>query len=226
MNNLLYSLVGIGKTYQGPAEELTILKNINLEIIHGQSVAIVGASGSGKSTLLHILGTLDQPSSGEIFFENQNMRELDENARARKRNRDIGFVFQFHHLLPEFNTLENVAMPGIIAGHPTSALHAKAEHMLELVGLGDRLQHKVTTLSGGERQRASIARALLLDPKVILADEPTGNLDEKTAATVISLLLDLNQRLHTTIIVVTHNLALANQMDRQLVLRSGELYEH
>ena len=226
MNNPLYRLQDLGKTYQGPAEELTILKDINLEIIHGQSVAIVGASGSGKSTLLHILGTLDQPSSGEIFFESQNMRELDENARARKRNRDIGFVFQFHHLLPEFNTLENVAMPGIIAGQSTSELHAKAKHMLELVGLGDRLQHKVTTLSGGERQRASIARALLLDPKVILADEPTGNLDEKTAATVISLLLDLNQRLHTTIIVVTHNLALAHQMDRQLVLRSGELYEH
>lgn len=226
MNNLLYRLQNLGKAYQGPAEELTILNNINLEIVHGQSVAIVGASGSGKSTLLHIMGTLDQPSTGKIFFENQNLHDLDENARAQKRNRDIGFVFQFHHLLPEFNTLENVAMPGIVAGHSKTELHAKAQHMLELVGLGDRLQHKVTTLSGGERQRASIARALLLAPKVVLADEPTGNLDEKTAATVISLLLDLNQRLHTTIIVVTHNITLANQMDRQLVLRSGELYEH
>ncbi len=226
MNEPLYRLRALGKTYQGPAEELTILKNIDLEILQGQSVAILGASGSGKSTLLHILGTLDQPTSGDIFFEGRNMRDLDENARARERNRGIGFVFQVHHLLPEFNTLENVAMPGLVAGIPFSRIRDKARHALEMVGLGARLDHKVTTLSGGERQRASIARALLLEPRVILADEPTGNLDETTAGTITSLLLDLNQRLNTTLIVVTHNIALANTMDRQLVLRSGELYEH
>ena len=226
MNDPLYRLQGIGKTYQGPAEELTILKDIDLEILQGQSLAILGASGSGKSTLLHILGTLDQPSSGKIFLQGRNIRDLDENARARERNKSIGFVFQVHHLLPEFNTLENVAMPGLVAGIPWSKIRDKARHALELVGLGERLYHKVTTLSGGERQRASIARALLLEPKVILADEPTGNLDEKTADTVTKLLLDLNQRLHTTLILVTHNITLAHQMDRQLVLRSGELYEH
>jgi len=225
MNDPLYRLTSVGKTYQGPAEKLTILSGIDLTIQAGQSLAILGASGSGKSTLLHILGTLDTPTTGDIFFQGKNLEELDEQARAHTRNREMGFVFQFHHLLPEFNTLENVAMPGIVAGQTrTRALH-KARKALDLVGLASRLDHKVTTLSGGERQRASIARALFMEPRVILADEPTGNLDEKTADTVEHLLLELNRTLHTTLIVVTHNTGLAQHMDRQLVLRSGELYE-
>lgn len=225
MNDLLYRLTAVGKTYQGPAEELTVLKDIDLDIQAGQSLAILGASGSGKSTLLHILGTLDTPTSGEIFFQGRNLKELDEQDRAHTRNREIGFVFQFHHLLPEFNTLENVAMPGIIAGRPRKQTLDAAAKALELVGLSHRLDHKVTTLSGGERQRTSIARALVMQPRVILADEPTGNLDEKTADTVGHLLLELNSTLQTTLVVVTHNTGLAQHMDRQLVLRSGELYE-
>jgi lipoprotein-releasing system ATP-binding protein len=225
MNDALYRLTSIGKTYQGPAEELTVLKGIDLTIRKGQSLAILGASGSGKSTLLHILGTLDTPTSGDIFFQGRNLKDLDEQQRAHTRNREIGFVFQFHHLLPEFNTLENVAMPGMIAGQSRSRAMDAARKALDLVGLGHRLDHKVTTLSGGERQRASIARALVMNPLVILADEPTGNLDKKTAETVEHLLLQLNQTLQTTLVIVTHNTGLAQHMDRQLVLRSGELYE-
>jgi lipoprotein-releasing system ATP-binding protein len=225
MNDLLYRLTAVGKTYQGPAEELTVLKDIDLDIQAGQSLAILGASGSGKSTLLHILGTLDTPTSGEIFFQGSNLKDLDEQDQARTRNREIGFVFQFHPLLPEFNTLENVAMPKIIAGQPRKEALKAATRALELVGLDHRLDHKVTTLSGGERQRTSIARALVMQPRVILADEPTGNLDENTADTVGHLLLELNHTLQTTLIVVTHNTGLAQHMDRQLVLRSGELYE-
>jgi lipoprotein-releasing system ATP-binding protein len=175
--------------------------------------------------LLHILGTLDAPTSGEIYFQGSNLKDLDEQDQARTRNREIGFVFQFHHLLPEFNTLENVAMPKIIAGQPRKEALKAATRALELVGLDHRLDHKVTTLSGGERQRTSIARALVMQPRVILADEPTGNLDENTADTVGHLLLELNHTLQTTLIVVTHNTGLAQHMDRQLVLRSGELYE-
>jgi lipoprotein-releasing system ATP-binding protein len=225
MSDLLYKLTSIGKTYQGPAETLTVLKDIDLDIQTGQSLAILGASGSGKSTLLHILGTLDAPTSGEIYFQGSNLKDLDEQDQARTRNREIGFVFQFHHLLPEFNTLENVAMPKIIAGQPRKEALKAATRALELVGLDHRLDHKVTTLSGGERQRTSIARALVMQPRVILADEPTGNLDENTADTVGHLLLELNHTLQTTLIVVTHNTGLAQHMDRQLVLRSGELYE-
>jgi lipoprotein-releasing system ATP-binding protein len=225
MSDLLYKLTSIGKTYQGPAETLTVLKDIDLDIQTGQSLAILGASGSGKSTLLHILGTLDAPTSGEIYFQGSNLKDLDEQDQARTRNREIGFVFQFHHLLPEFNTLENVAIPKIIAGQPRKEALKAATRALELVGLDHRLDHKVTTLSGGERQRTSIARALVMQPRVILADEPTGNLDENTADTVGHLLLELNHTLQTTLIVVTHNTGLAQHMDRQLVLRSGELYE-
>ncbi|WP_462324847.1 ABC transporter ATP-binding protein [Desulfoplanes sp.] len=225
MNSPLYELRSIGKTYQGPGEALQILSGIDLTIRAGESLAILGASGSGKSTLLHLLGTLDAPSCGELLFEGRPLADLDEQARAGIRNTKIGFVFQFHHLLPEFNTLENVAMPGRIAGQSRGDAQQSAKRALELVGLADRMEHKVTTLSGGERQRTSIARALLMEPQVILADEPTGNLDEKTAGSVVSLLLDLNQRLGTTLVVVTHNTGLAQRLDRQLVLRSGELYE-
>ena len=222
----LYLLSGVGKEYDGPTERLQVLSKIDLRIEPGESVAVLGASGSGKTTLLHIMGTLDAPSSGEVRFAGRPLAGLSVRARAELRNREIGFVFQFHHLLAEFSTLENVAMPGIIGGMDKSEAMARARETLELVGLGHRLEHRVTTLSGGERQRAAIARAVLLRPKVVLADEPTGNLDEKTGRAVGELLVSLNRNLGMTFVVVTHNVELASVLGRRLELRSGELYAH
>lgn len=221
----LYSLENIGKTCAGPAEQVEILKGINLTIQAGERVAIVGASGSGKSTLLHLLGALDVPTSGRIFFDGIDLAALSSDEKARVRNSRLGFVFQFHHLLPEFDTEENVAMQAIIAGMPRKRALALARQALERVGLVDRMHHRVTTLSGGERQRAAIARAILLEPRVLLADEPTGNLDEKNGGLVGHLLLELNRTLGMTTVVVTHNPELAGTMGRCLELRSGELYE-
>jgi len=189
-------------------------------------MAILGASGSGKTTLLHILGVLDTASQGAVFFQGRDVTGLSEQEMARIRNREIGFVFQFHHLLPEFSPLENVAMQALIGGVSRSKALARAAEALALVGLENRRDQKVTTLSGGERQRVAIARAMLLQPKVLLADEPTGNLDEQTGEKVGNLLLQLNRELGTTLIVVTHNHALAELMNRRLELRSGELYAH
>ena len=220
----LYELRGIGKDYEGPAERLTVINNIDLEIEQGEALAIVGASGCGKSTLLHLLGTLDIPSRGELYFNGRNLAELNSDEKAAVRNKDIGFVFQFHHLLPEFSTVENVAMQAIIGGVARKDALARARETLELVGLGNRLEHKVTTLSGGERQRASIARAILMRPSVLLADEPTGNLDERTGESVGELLLRLNDELGMTLVVVTHNPELSDIMRRRLELRAGELY--
>jgi lipoprotein-releasing system ATP-binding protein len=222
----LYLLSGVGKEYDGPTERLQVLRKIDLRIEAGESVAVLGASGSGKTTLLHIMGTLDAPSSGEVRFAGRPLAGLSVQARAQLRNREIGFVFQFHHLLAEFSTLENVAMPGVIGGMDRAEAIARARETLELVGLGHRLEHRVTTLSGGERQRAAIARAVLLRPKVVLADEPTGNLDEKTGRAVGDLLVSLNRNLGMTFVVVTHNVELASVLGRRLELRSGELYAH
>ncbi len=222
----VYNLIGVGKEFVGPRERLEVLKKIDLTVTRGESVAILGASGSGKSTLLHILGTLDEPSRGEVHFLGQDVQRLDIGKKARMRNREIGFVFQFHYLLPEFNALENVAMPAIVAGRPLKEALGMAEEALELVGLSNRKDHRVTTLSGGERQRAAIARAILQRPKVVLADEPTGNLDEKTGSRVADLLEGLNRDLGMTFVVVTHNQDLAGRMARRLELRSGELYAH
>lgn len=224
MSKILYSLKGISKVFKGPAEELHILENLDLEIASGDHIAVVGSSGSGKSTLLHILGTLDSPSGGKISFEGEDLTALSDAKKASFRNRELGFVFQFHYLLPEFNTLENVAMQAIIGGMNREEALAKAEATLELVGLGARKDHAVTTLSGGERQRAAIARAVLNEPKVLLADEPTGNLDEKTGAHVAELMLELNARLGTTLVVVTHNLELAARAGRTLELKGGKLF--
>lgn len=185
---------------------------------------MLGASGSGKTTLLHILGTLDTVSSGEIFLNDVNLSKLGDKQRAELRNREIGFVFQFHHLLPEFSTLENVAMPAIIAGKGRSEGIRLAKEALGMVGLEHRMEHKVTTLSGGERQRAAIARAILLRPRVLLADEPTGNLDEESGAMIGKLLVSLNEELGMTFVVVTHNPDLAGLMHRRVELRLGELY--
>ena len=223
--NDVFRLQGIGKTYQQGEEIITVLGSVDLTVGKGDSLAIVGASGSGKSTLLQIMGTLDVPSSGTILFENADISAIGWKERARIRNLGMGFVFQFHHLLPEFTTRENVAMPGIIAGMPRSQVLEKADEALSRVGLAHRLHHRVTTLSGGERQRAAIARAILLDPAVVLADEPTGNLGERTGREINDLLLHLNRNQGVTLVVVTHNAELAQCMRRTLELRSGELYE-
>ncbi|MBI9110558.1 ABC transporter ATP-binding protein [Maridesulfovibrio ferrireducens] len=224
MSSLLYELTGIGKEFEGPTEIVQVLNNINLNVESGESLAIMGSSGSGKTTLLHILGTLDTASRGNIDFAGMNFNDMPAEKRAQVRNREIGFIFQFHHLLPEFTTLENVALPAMVAGISQKKASAMAREALVLVGLENRLDHRVTTLSGGERQRAAIARAVLLKPKVLLADEPTGNLDEKTGKMVGEMLVSLNEELGMTLIVVTHNIELAGIMKRRLELRSGELY--
>jgi len=222
----LYRLVAVGKEFEGPSEAVRVLRSVDLEIKEGESLAILGASGSGKTTLLHMLGTLDQASSGTIYLNGVDLGTLGDGQRAELRNRDIGFVFQFHHLLPEFSTLENVAMPAFIHGMGRVQGIQLAKEALDMVGLSHRLEHKVTTLSGGERQRAAIARAILLRPKVLLADEPTGNLDEENGAMIGKLLASLNNDLGMTFVVVTHNPELAGMMHRRVELRSGELYAH
>ena len=223
-NGLLYRVEHVEKKVESPASELTILSDVSFSVEPGEALAIVGSSGSGKSTLLHVLGTLDRATSGKVWFEGQDLSSLSEAQAAHFRNRELGFVFQFHHLLPEFTTVENVAMQAIIAGTPRAKALKLAEESLERVGLAHRRDHHVTTLSGGERQRAAIARATLLCPKVLLADEPTGNLDEKTGSLVVDVLRGLNRDLGMTLIIVTHNRELAASLDRSLELRSGELY--
>ena len=223
-NGLLYRVEHVEKKVESPAGELTILSDVSFSVEPGEALAIVGSSGSGKSTLLHVLGTLDRATSGRVWFEGQDLSSLSEAQAAHFRNRELGFVFQFHHLLPEFTTVENVAMQAIIAGTPRAKALKLAEESLERVGRAHRRAHHVTTLSGGERQRAAIARATLLCPKVLLADEPTGNLDEKTGSLVVDVLRGLNRDLGMTLIIVTHNRELAASLDRSLELRSGELY--
>ncbi len=222
--SLLYELKEVGKEFAGPNERLTILKRIDLSVLEGESLAVMGASGSGKTTLLHLMGTLDSASWGQIFFQGRELTSLDRMTKARLRNREIGFIFQFHHLLPEFTTLENVAMQALIAGLSKGKAMSLARDALALVGLDERLDHRVTTLSGGERQRAAIARAIVMRPRVLLADEPTGSLDEHSGEKVGLLLLRLNRELGMTLIVVTHNQVLARMMNRRMELRSGELY--
>ena len=223
-SGLLYRVEHTGKKVESPAGELTILRDVSFTVERGEALAVVGSSGSGKSTLLHLLGTLDRATSGKIFFEGQDLATLDEAQAAHFRNRELGFVFQFHHLLPEFTTVENVAMQAVIAGMPKAKALKLAEESLERVGLEHRRDHHVSTLSGGERQRAAIARATLLCPKVLLADEPTGNLDETTGSRVVEVLRELNREMGMTLIIVTHNRELAASLDRCLELRSGELY--
>ncbi len=227
MNNkkILYTLENVEKKFSEAEKSLEIFKNINLIIHEGESLSIVGSSGSGKSTLLHLMGLLDIPTQGKLLFDGKNVLELSLDAKAHLRNTSMGFVFQFHHLLPEFTTVENVAMQAIIAGMSRAEAMEKAVTILEKVGLGHRVTHRVTTLSGGERQRAAIARAVLMQPRVLLADEPTGNLDVKSGAGIEELLLQLNNELGMTLVVVTHNNELATSMKRRLELRAGVLYE-
>lgn len=216
-------LVGknIVKSYIEAEHNVDILQNVDIEIFTGETLAILGASGSGKSTLLHILGTLDTPSSGDVLFNNKSLLALSKTQQAKFRNKELGFVYQFHHLLPEFSATENVAMPKLIAGISKKEANKSAHMLLERVGLSHRLSHKPSQLSGGERQRVAIARAMVNQPSIIMADEPTGNLDNEASIEILSLINDINNIDNTSFIIVTHDHLLAKKMNRTLTLVNG-----
>ncbi|MEE9304456.1 MAG: lipoprotein-releasing ABC transporter ATP-binding protein LolD [Thiotrichaceae bacterium] len=214
---------GVSKHFNDGSLNVDVLHSVDLNVSRGERIAILGASGSGKSTLLHILGGLDLPSEGKVFINGQDIAALSDQKRGLMRNKSLGFIYQFHHLLPEFSALENVAMPLLIADLSVDEAREKATTMLTKVGLEHRLDHKPGQLSGGERQRAAVARALETHPQAILADEPTGNLDQATAGKIFSLMQELNQQLGTAFIVVTHDLVLAEKMDKIYQLVDGRL---
>jgi len=214
---------GVVRRFREGSSTLEVLSGVDLEVQPAERVAIIGSSGSGKTTLLQIMGGLDDPSDGEVYVDGQAMHGSTELSKGELRNRYIGFVYQFHHLLPEFTAAENVAMPLLIRREPKPAALEKAGALLARVGLGDRLTHKPGELSGGERQRAAVARALITRPQLVLADEPTGNLDAGNGEHVLNLMLELNQELQTSLVIVTHDHSIANRMDRILVLENGRL---
>jgi lipoprotein-releasing system ATP-binding protein len=211
---------GVHKTYRDGKRDLNVLKGINLEVKEGEVVAIQGPSGAGKSTLIHILGGLDRPNSGRIFLDNEDFYELPDNKRALFRNQKIGFVFQFYHLLPEFNALENTFLPALIKGNDA---RERAKTLLAGLGLGDRLGHRPSELSGGEQQRVAIARALMNDPEMLLCDEPTGNLDSEMGKEILGILFGLNKKNKATLVIVTHDKEIAKMADRILEMKDGRI---
>jgi len=219
----MIKVMDLYKSFPMGGRELTVLKGINLDIARGEILAIVGASGAGKSTLLHIIGTLDRPTSGTVLFEEQDLFRLSDQEQAEFRNRRIGFVFQFHHLLPEFTALENAYLPALIQKRPAAQVRADATALLKDVGLGDRLDHKPGELSGGEQQRVAVARALMQRPDLVLSDEPTGNLDTHTGEALFALMRELNRARGTTFVIVTHNEKLSAQADRIIHMEDGRI---
>ncbi|MGS0825788.1 lipoprotein-releasing ABC transporter ATP-binding protein LolD [Shewanella sp. 0m-8] len=222
---LLLQVSGVSKRYQEGSVDTEVLHNVDLQVFKGEQLAIVGSSGSGKSTLLHIMGTLDSPTSGTVTMLGEDLYKLSSQRQAKIRNKNLGFIYQFHHLLPEFTALENVSMPALIQGQRRKQVEAKAKSLLERVGLGHRLSHTPAEMSGGERQRVAIARALINDPKLVLADEPTGNLDANSGEAVYELITELAAQLGTAFVVVTHDQSLAARMDRQLHMKDGRLVQ-
>jgi len=223
--NTSFQAIGIEKYYEEIGNRIEVLKGVDLRLEKGEMVAIVGASGTGKTTLLHILGTIDRPTAGTLLYRGEEILKKNDIELSAYRNRTVGFVFQFHHLLPEFTALENVMMPGLIGGNDKMEMAEKAKAILEKVKLSDRMQHKVGELSGGEQQRVALARAILLKPLLLLADEPTGNLDTKTGYKVFQLLQEMSAEYSLSAIMVTHNLELAGEMHRCLTLEEGKLHE-
>jgi lipoprotein-releasing system ATP-binding protein len=220
-----FQAAGIEKYYEEVGHRIEVLKGVDLHLDRGEMIAIVGASGTGKTTLLHILGTLDRPTSGTLLYEEEEVLKKNDIELSTYRNRKVGFVFQFHHLLPEFTALENVMMPGLIAGLEKNQMAEEAASILEKVKLSDRIQHKVGELSGGEQQRVALARAIIMKPLLLLADEPTGNLDTKTGYKVFQLLQEMSDEYSLSAVMATHNLELANEMNRCLTLTEGKLQE-
>ncbi len=224
-DDVVLGCTGLGMVYAEGTMRTPVFDGLELEVHKGETVAIVGASGAGKSTLLHLLGGLDTPTAGDVYVDGHWMSALSDTARGQLRNRALGFVYQFHHLLPEFTALENVMLPVMLGGASVAEARKRAQELLESVGLGHRLEHKPGELSGGERQRAAVARALVNRPACVLGDEPTGNLDEKTAANVFEQMLALNREQQTSLVLVTHDRRLAKRLDRVLELHQGRLRE-
>lgn len=222
-NKILLQCDNLCKRYQEGSVQTDVLRNVSFSVQPGEMMAIVGSSGSGKSTLMHLLGGLDTPTSGSVVFDGHSLNEMSSAAKAGLRNRELGFIYQFHHLLPDFSALENVAMPLMIGKTPKAEVRTRVLAMLKAVGLDHRAEHRPSELSGGERQRVAIARALVNNPRLVLADEPTGNLDARNADAIFDLLGELNQRQGTAFLVVTHDLHLAKRMRRQVEMRDGQL---
>ena len=225
MNTALLSCQNVSKFYQEGTRQTEVLKQVSFSMQPSELVAIVGSSGSGKSTLLHTLGGLDQPSSGEVFIKGQSLQQMSQNALAKLRNQYLGFVYQFHHLMADFTALENVMMPMLIGQQNKTEAQDRAEQILSAVGLQHRISHRPSALSGGERQRVAIARALVNNPALVLADEPTGNLDHKTTESIFELIQQLNQEKQIAFLLVTHDLNLAEKLNRRLIMQDGVLRE-